>query len=77
MAGLRADILPPFIFLRVLFLDLRQKVLFLPLVYLQPDTRLHVARPLPRHGDLRTRRAYERFLEALSLRIDLVATIII
>ena len=75
--GLSTDILPPFIFLRVLFLDLRQKERFLPLLYLHPDVRLHVDFALPRHGDLRTRRAYTLFLEAVSLRIDLVATIIV
>ena len=46
---------PPFI-LRLVFLFLRQKVLFLPLVYLQPEVLRQVARPLLRQGDFLKRR---------------------
>ena len=66
---------PPFI-LRLVFLFLRQKDLFLPLEYLQPEVLRQVARPLPRQGDFLKRRTYECLLERLLLRIDLVLTII-
>ena len=46
---------PPFI-LRLVFLFLRQKDLFLPLENLHPEVLRQVARPLPRQGDFLKRR---------------------
>ncbi len=46
---------PPFI-LRLVFLLLRQKDLFLPLEYLHPEVLRQVARPLLRQGDFLKRR---------------------
>ena len=51
---------------RLVFLDLRQKLRFLPLVYEHPDLDRHTAGPLPRHGEAALLRAYERFLERLA-----------
>ena len=66
---------PPLV--RLVFLDLRQKLRFLPLLYLHPLLERHTAGPLPRHGEEALLRAYERFLERLAEDERLCAALVL